>query len=74
MVNRARRIRSKKLREHQYIKGYARFLKGKGLEKDEENNVQHMWEQVKLAIVESAREVYGSVRVGRKEPKECVVE
>ena len=33
-----------------------------------------MWEQVKLAVVESAREVCGSVRVGGggKEPKESV--
>ena len=28
-----------------------------------------MWEQVKWAIVESTREVYGSVRIGRKNPK-----
>ena len=28
-----------------------------------------MWEQVKLAMVESAREVCGSVRVGRKNTK-----
>ena len=29
---------------------------------------------MKLAMVEIAREVYGSVRVGGGEPKECVVE
>ena len=34
-----------------------------------DNNVKHMWEQVKLAVVESAREVCGSVRVGGKNPK-----
>ena len=28
-----------------------------------------MWDQVKLAMVESAREVCGSVRVGGKNPK-----
>ena len=28
-----------------------------------------MWEQVKWAMFESAREVCGSVRVGRKNPK-----
>ena len=35
-----------------------------------------MWEQVKWAMIESAREVCGSVRgrEGGKEPKECVVE
>ena len=38
------------------------------------DTVKHMWEQVKWATVELAREMYGSVRVGRKEPKECVVE
>ena len=39
-----------------------------------DNNVEHMWEQVKWAIVESAREVCGSVRVWGKEPKECMME
>ena len=40
----------------------------------EESNVKHIWEQVKRAMVESARKVYGFVRVGGKEPKQCVVE
>ena len=53
--------------------GYARSLEGKGIEWDGVNNVEHMWEQVKWAMVENAREVYGSVRVGGKKP-ECVVE
>ena len=30
-------------------------------------------ERVKWAMVESVREVCGSMRVGRKEPKECVL-
>ena len=30
---------------------------------------EHMWEQVKQAIVESVREVCGSVRVGGGNPK-----
>ena len=30
----------------------------------EENNVEHMWKQMELAVVES-----GSVRVGGKKPK-----
>ena len=32
VVVRARRIRSEKLREHQYREGYARFLEGKEIE------------------------------------------
>ena len=39
----ARRIRSEKLREHQY-KGYAGSLEGKRVQWDGENNVEHMWE------------------------------
>ena len=68
----ASRIRTKKLREHQYRKGYARSLEMR-VEWDGENNVKHMWEQVKQGMVESARKVCGSVSAG-KEPKECVVE
>ena len=67
-------IRSEKPREHQYREGYARSFKGKGLEWNADNNVDNIWEQVKQAMTESAREVCGSVRVGGKEPKECVVE
>ena len=47
------RIRSEKLREHQYREEYARSLEGKRVERDGENNVEHMWEQVKRAVVES---------------------
>ena len=54
------------MREHQYREGYARSLEGKELEWDGNNNVEHMWEQVKRAMVECAREVYGSVRIGGK--------
>ena len=54
--------------------GYARSFEGKGVEWDGDDNVEHMWEQVKRAMVESAREVCGSVRVGGEKPKECVVE
>ena len=56
----ARRIRREKLREHQYREGY---------EWDRDNNVDHMWEQVKRAMMESARKVCDSVRVGGKNPK-----
>ena len=62
----ARRIRSKKLREHQYRKGYVRSLEGKGVEWDGDN------EQVKWAMVESAREVCSSVRGGNDEIKAAV--
>ena len=51
----ARRIRSEKLREHQYKEGYARSFEGKGIEWDEDNKVERLWEQVKLATVKSAR-------------------
>ena len=68
-MDRARRIRSEKLREHQYREGYARSHEGKRVEWDGENNVVHMWEQVKRAMVERAREVCGSVRVGGVNPK-----
>ena len=66
MVVEATGIRSEKLREHQYREGYARSLEGKGVEWDGDNNVEHMWEQVKRGMVESAREVCGSVSVGGK--------
>ena len=52
-----RRIRSEELREDQCREGYARFLEGKGVEWDGENSVEHMWDQVKWAMVESARTV-----------------
>ena len=48
-----------------------RSLEGKGVEWNGDGNVDHVWEQIKLAILESAREVCGSVRVGGKNPK-CV--
>ena len=38
----AKRNRSKKLRERHYREGYARFLEGKGVEWDEDNNVKNM--------------------------------
>ena len=64
----ARRIRSEKLREDRYREGYARSLEGRRVEGDGDN-VEHMCEQVKRVIVESAREVCSSVRVGGKNPK-----
>ena len=58
MVVGARRIRSKKLMKHQYSEGYARSLERKGVGCDGDNNVKNMWEQVKWAMVESARSVW----------------
>ena len=42
MVVGARRIRSKKPREHEYRDGYARSFERKGVECDRDNNVKHM--------------------------------
>ena len=64
MVVWARRVRCEKLRKHQYREGYARSLEGKGIEWDGDNNVEHIWEQVKRAMAESARKVCGLVTVG----------
>ena len=57
------------MREYQYKEGYARSLGGKRVEGDGDNIVEHMWEQVKRAMVESTREACGSLRVGGKNPK-----
>ena len=51
---RARRIRSKKLRKHQYREGYARSVEGKGVKWDGGDNVEHMWKQVKWTMVRSS--------------------
>ena len=45
----ARRIRSEKLREHQYKERHARSLEGKKIEWYGADNVEHMWEHVKRA-------------------------
>ena len=72
MVVGARRIGSEKLREHQYREECARSLEGKGVEWGGDNNIEQMWDQVKWAMVESGREVYGSVKVEGKNPKSVV--
>ena len=64
-------IRSEKLREYKYREGYARSLETKGVKWDGNNNVEHMWEQVKRAMVECKRSAWLSESWG-KEPKECV--
>ena len=66
MVVGARRVRSEKLREHHYREEYVRSFEGKEVEWDRDNNVEHIWEQVKRAMVKSAREKCCSVKVGRK--------
>ena len=38
----ARRIRRKKMREHQWREGYGRSLEGKVVEWDDDDNVEHM--------------------------------
>ena len=43
------------------------------VESDGDINAEHMCEHMKRAMVESTREVSGSIRVGEN-PKECVVE
>ena len=69
VVGARRRTSNEKLRKHQYREGYARSLEGKGVEWDGDDNVEHMWEQVKWAMVKSAREVWSTVRVGGKNPR-----
>ena len=65
MVVEAKMIRRKKLRE------YVRSLEWKRVKRDGYDNVEHMWEQVKRAMVKSAREVCGSMRVGGKPQRVC---
>ena len=65
MFNVARKIRSEKLREHQYIKEYVRCFVSKRVEWHNGKNIEQMWKEVKQALVDSAREVCGSVRGGR---------
>ena len=72
-MDRAKRIRSERLRECQYREEYARSLEGKKVEGDGDDNFEHMWEQVKRAMVESAIEMSGSVRIGVGNPK-CMME
>ena len=54
----ARRIRSEKLKEHQYREGHARFLEKNRTEWKGESYIEHMWDQVKRAMIESAREAH----------------
>ena len=67
----ARRIISETLREDRYREEYTRSLKGKRVGRDRDNNVKHMWEEVKWAMVETTREECGSVRVGERTQRVC---
>ena len=49
--------------------GYTRTLEKKEVEWDGDDNVKNMWEQIKRTMVESAKEVWSSVRVGGRSPK-----
>ena len=66
VVVRGRMIRSEKLRKNQYREEYTRSFEGKRVEGGGDNNVEHMREQVKWAMVDSPREVCGSVKKGGK--------
>ena len=57
VVNGAKRIGSEKMSEQHYRKGYVRYPEEERVALDGENNDEHMLEQVKQTIVESAREV-----------------
>ena len=48
------------------------LMTGKRGKWDGENNFEQLWKQVKRAIVERAREVCSSVRVGGGKPKSVV--
>ena len=54
------------LREERWLRlvEVEKLREQKGVEWDEDDNFEHMWEQVKRATVEKAREVCGSMRRG----------
>ena len=53
-----------KMRRHQYKEEYARSYKSKNVEWDKIGDNEQIWEQVKWPMVDSAKEVCSSVRVG----------
>ena len=63
------RIRCGELREHLYTEGYARCLESMSIDWDVGGNVKQLWEQVKLIMVDSRREVCSSVRLGGTNPE-----
>ena len=50
-ANGARKIRSEKPNYHHYTERYVRSLESKRIDRDGEANVEHIWGQVKPAIV-----------------------
>ena len=69
VLNGARRIISEKLKENHYREGDVRCIETKRVEWDKESNDEHLWQHVKRGNVDKTREVYGPVRVGRKNLK-----
>ena len=59
-MNGDRGIRGEKLRKLQYRKEYARFLKNKREEWNEDRNTEQVWEKVMWAMLSSEIEVCGS--------------
>ena len=59
----ARRISSVKLREDR--------CRVKRVEEEGDNNIEHMWEEVKWAMFESAKEECGLVRMGERTQRMC---
>ena len=51
------------------MEGYVRCLERERVDCDIGGNVEQIWKHVKRAMVHSAREVCGLVRVGEKKPK-----
>ena len=56
------------MRKDRYREGYVRALEGKRVEGDGDN-VEYIWEQVKRAMVESAREACALLRMEGENPK-----
>ena len=57
------------LKEHHHKEEYIRVLLRKIRKWDEVSDVKQMWERVRHVVVDRVRELYGSLRAGRKNPK-----
>ena len=55
MVNWVRRIRSEKLKEHQYMEECAWGLESKKVDWNEGGNIEQIWQQAKREMVDSER-------------------
>ena len=67
-VNGVRRNKSDMLRE-QCKEKYVRALETKIVKWNEASDIEHMWEQVKEVMVDSAREMCVTARMGRNNPR-----